>query len=265
MCGPAKHRLQDLSLISKGTNRAIANRIYQEMGGAGGVREIILPLIFVHPGILEVSSVLIPGQKFFSALVQNLDMVIAALQVQHIFRKLAHHGANLRLVLGILAALGIKTASLPLLQLATPKTAVVKVRSSVVIHKNSGINAKGSLNVILLRFERSHRAVTGSNADAEDPFLIPQKISGRLLYGEADRDTDLLYILDSKTVKELLILKSAEAPSALEAFFSFEGLRVKEVSEHTLQLIAPDGEPVLTLSAPQMTDAAMASSSYPDP
>ena len=97
-------------------------------------------------------------------------------------------------------------------------------------------------------------------AGEEDPFLIPQKISGRLLYGEADRDTDLLYILDSKTVKELLILKSAEAPSALEAFFSFEGLRVKEVSEHTLQLIAPDGEPVLTLSAPQMTDAAMAAS-----
>ena len=72
MRGPADYRRKDDTLIDKWPVKITTRCIAKEMSVAGRIREVVFAVVFVHPGRLEETAVVITGFERVAVLI-NYD------------------------------------------------------------------------------------------------------------------------------------------------------------------------------------------------
>ncbi len=87
-----------------------------------------------------------------------------------------------------------------------------------------------------------------------------RRIQGGLVYRDVLRDTDLEIRLCSDRLEESLVLKTPEAARSWRIRYDPGELTARQDTPREIALLDKAGETVFTLSAPYMTDAAMAGS-----
>ena len=71
---PSDDRFHDASPVCKRSHRVVRCRIDDIMCRPCRIRQIIFPLIFVHPGIFKISFILVGGKERFSVFIQYNDL-----------------------------------------------------------------------------------------------------------------------------------------------------------------------------------------------
>ena len=71
---PSDDRFHNASPVCKRPHRVVRCRIDNVVRCAGGIGQILLSLIFVHPGIFKISFILVGGKERFSVFIQYNDL-----------------------------------------------------------------------------------------------------------------------------------------------------------------------------------------------
>ena len=189
MGGPTNDGFQNHTLIGERSIGVVADGVAKEVAVAGGVREIVLTIVLVHPRCLE-EAMRVASLQGLSVLVEDNNGTWSLGKLQHIVAH-AHYaavdgrgiglGKELRLVIGsgaevdetiVIAVLaGDRSQSArqraPPLQLSAPESAEVAVDLSVVVLEHTGIDGERAANGMFLRNERTFGLVGNGYTEVE--------------------------------------------------------------------------------------------------
>lgn len=95
--------------------------------------------------------------------------------------------------------------------------------------------------------------ITEQEVDNDETTL--ENVSSQAVYKEVYKKTDFIYILDSQTIKENIVLNDASAPHEFEIEYKANGLNPVLMDNRTIDLCNDKGEKIYTISAPYMIDS----------
>ena len=175
--GPALHGFEHNALVSERAIRVVADGVAQIVGISGGVGEVVLAVVFVHPGRFEETFVVVAFQEKFAVFVQNFHLFHffgEALQVGAEFGYPRQDGG---LVAFTQCPFGIVLVVVPALELTAPNAAKVEVKTAVVVLENSRINAVSSFDGLWFGFEGAFWFFAGGYPNAEHIlFVLDRKV-----------------------------------------------------------------------------------------
>lgn len=198
VCSPTLDRLQNAVLVCERTKRRIANGVCKVVGVAGGVREVVLALVLVHPGCFKEAAVVLAGVDWLAVCVVDDELLHVAGESVHVVAQFGHARHQSRLVAAGfhgLVGVTVEFASPPALELAAPNAAKVEIGLAIVVDEARRVDAVAAGNVVVIRLERTLWRVGDSDTNSENTLLV----SGRKV------EVEFSVLLGSIRSPELLV------------------------------------------------------------
>ncbi len=105
-------------------------------------------------------------------------------------------------------------------------------------------------------YENSEKVTAQVDApDADDDPTTLENLFSTVTYEDILEDTDLEYVVCPDGIKENIILQAASAPTEFTAEYNTNGLTPVAVDSKTVELVDKNGNCILILYAPYMSDA----------
>ena len=182
--GPAHDGLQQLALEAEGSVGVVADGEAKQMTVAGGIGEEVLLADLVHPGGLE-EAVGVASLQGLAVGIEDDDAARCLGKLKDIIAHADHKGGQrghvgraeeLRLAVAgraqVNAFLRQLARRLVPLELTAPETAEVAVDLPVVVLEDTGVDAEGAADGVLLRDEGALGALGDGHAQVENAIVV---------------------------------------------------------------------------------------------
>src|SRR4051812_20638196 len=83
--GPTNHGIENYALVGEWSIWIVTNRVANKMSVTRRVREIIFAIVFVHPGSLEETFIVVFAEKWLAIFIHNGNFFCRSYKPKHIF------------------------------------------------------------------------------------------------------------------------------------------------------------------------------------
>lgn len=137
----------------------------------------------------------------------------------------------------------------------TNKTADYNVRLSKKTNGHKFVRIEKDGYKISWYYENAEKSTAkyAENKEDNDPTTL-EKLTSVVHYDDVFKNTDFEYILNSKGVKENILLQKSNAPTEFKAVYKATGLTPVQIDDKTIELRSENDEAVYVISAPCMID-----------
>ena len=171
--GPAEDRGEDHALVGERAVRVVADGVAELVRVAGGVAEVVLAVVLVHPAGLEEAALVVLDLDRGAVLVQEDDRLRVLAELEHVLGELHHAGRDGGLAVGrVGGAAVLGEVVLVALELAAPDAAEVHVVLVVIVVQDGVVDGIAAADGVRHGLERAGGGVADGDACPEDVGLV---------------------------------------------------------------------------------------------